>query len=353
LFDLGGNVWEWCLDWHNAEKTEHVARGASYVDFSTGGLRSSVRGRTPNPGRANNFGFRAALEKNGKPKAAAVKPTGSPTPASTPAPVTPMAKGAVTAKNTGEFITAAEAEAKVEFTNSLGMRFVKVPGTKVLMCIHETRHKDYAAYAAAVPGLNEEWKKQTFDGIVPQDADNCPVFFVNWDDCQGFCTWLSQKEGRIYRMPSDEEWSFAVGIGRQEQRTKNTTPRMLAGGFQGVYPWGTQLPPPAGAGNFSDESRRARRTDVTIVEGYNDGVPTVAPVMSFLPNKLGIYDLAGNVYEFCLDWDDQAKGQHVKRGGCWDSNEGALRSAGRYSHSINIRGYNDGFRMVVESKNLP
>jgi serine/threonine protein kinase/formylglycine-generating enzyme required for sulfatase activity len=345
LHDLGGNVWEMCMDWRDAGQTEHSARGASWVDFVPGIMLSSNRGRSGQV-REHNFGFRVVVEKSGKPAAAAKTAI---TPPTAPPPAT------ATVKSSGEFITKAEADALVVFTNRLGMRFVKVPDTKVLMCIHETRYKDYAAYAAAVPGVDEEWKNVTLDGVTPQDLDNCPVFRVNWDDCQAFCVWLSQKEGRTYRITSDEEWSHAVGIGKREVRSSNIEPRSLSGRLPGVYPWGTQWPPPVGAGNFSDDSRRQNKNaEATYVENYQDGFRIVSPVMSFLPNKLGIFDLAGNVTELCVEWYEPQAQKHVRRGSAWDTHDpNVLLSASRNGDYGTIRAHNTGFRIVVEAKNLP
>jgi hypothetical protein len=104
---------------------------------------------------------------------------------------------------------------------------------------------------------------------------------VNWDDAQAFCRWLSEKEGKTYRLPTDREWSLAVGIGREEDWKSDTTPETV---FKppDVFPWGT-----------NGRRRRARGTTATraatprlpakmpYIEGYDDGFPTTAPVMSF------------------------------------------------------------------------
>jgi len=108
------------------------------------------------------------------------------------------------------------------FSNSLGMKFIPVNEAGVLFCIHETRRQDYAAYAAVNSGVDSTWKNQQLNGIPSGDKDDHPVVGVCWEDAQKFCEWLSMKEGKTYRLPTDEEWSIAVGVGRQEKRSKET-----------------------------------------------------------------------------------------------------------------------------------
>ncbi|MCB1093034.1 MAG: SUMF1/EgtB/PvdO family nonheme iron enzyme, partial [Verrucomicrobiae bacterium] len=76
--------------------------------------------------------------------------------------------------------------AKSDFTNSLGMQFVKVPGTQVLFCIHETRKKDFKAFTAANPDFSP-----TGIGITGKEDE--PVRAVSWDDAKAYCAWLSKQ----------------------------------------------------------------------------------------------------------------------------------------------------------------
>ena len=106
------------------------------------------------------------------------------------------------------------------FVNSLGMQFVPLMGTEVYFCIHEVRWKDYAEYARENPDVNDFWKNQTFKGVtITERQEDHPVLSVNWYDANEFCDWLSKKESRKYRLPSDEEWSQAAGIGGKEDRS--------------------------------------------------------------------------------------------------------------------------------------
>jgi serine/threonine protein kinase/formylglycine-generating enzyme required for sulfatase activity len=209
------------------------------------------------------------------------------------------------------------------FTNTLGMKFLPVKGTDVLFCIHETRYRDYAAYAADSPDVDSSWKDQTCDGFkLIENKDNHPVIKVNMEDAQNFCEWLSKKEGKTYRLPTDQEWSYAVGIGHKEKRGQDITPGMLFSKIK-EFPWGNEWPPPKNIGNYSDESRKAKApgnsTFDQYLDNYDDGFPTTAPVMSFKPNKLGLYDTEGNVNEFVEDWWDSTQKNRVLRGGCWTS----------------------------------
>ena len=91
-------------------------------------------------------------------------------------------------------------------------------GQNILFSIWETRRMDYEAFAKENPGVNELWKR----GKVNEPLH--PVVSVNWDDANAFCVWLTRKEraeGKIgpkdeYRLPTDHEWSCAVGIGSRE-----------------------------------------------------------------------------------------------------------------------------------------
>jgi serine/threonine protein kinase/formylglycine-generating enzyme required for sulfatase activity len=234
------------------------------------------------------------------------------------------------------------------FVNSRGMKFVPVPGTQVLFCIHETRKGDYAAYAATNPSTNGEWQNVTSKGGIVSPSTDHPVVNVNRSDAQNFCAWLSQKDGQKYRLPTDREWSFAVGIGERESATE--TPASLNHQLKNVYPWGTVWPPPKNSANLPDTALRAMSPQESIIQTYTDGYATTAPVMSFNPNKLGLYDLAGNVWEWCEDrYDPSTDG--LARGSTWfHTREGqfAKLSSHRQVGLPGIRNPGGGFRVVLE-----
>ncbi|MBK8039990.1 MAG: SUMF1/EgtB/PvdO family nonheme iron enzyme [Verrucomicrobiaceae bacterium] len=245
-----------------------------------------------------------------------------------------------------------EEEKKLAFTNTLGMKFVPVPGTEVLFCIHETRKADYAAYAAGVPGVDATWRQPTFYRDTPvSPTPEHPVVWVSLEDAQGFCTWLTEKEGRKYRLPSDYEWSCAVGIAEREDREALPTARGAQ--FVPDFAWGTDWPPPKGAGNIGDETLKRVTGQEPVITGYDDGFATTAPVMSFPPNALGIHDLAGNVWEWCPDWFDSRHKHLVRRGSSYDNGHPAPQRAYvaacvRNPSPTDHRSEDGGFRIVAE-----
>ncbi len=219
------------------------------------------------------------------------------------------------------------------FTNSLGMRFVALPGTTLSVSIWETRVRDYRTFAEAV---SRPWTKPDYE-----QTDDHPAVNTNWEDADAFCRWLTQRErqsaaitaAQRYRLPTDLEWNLMVGWGREpegtpEQRLKRNP----------VWPWGWQWPPTAGVGNYAPELR-------------TDRFPNTAPVGSFPPNRLGLYDLGGNVWEWCDDWYSQTTIMRVLRGGSFnDSLPGTLLSAYRFHGTMNLVNDDIGFRVVLETK---
>ncbi len=239
-------------------------------------------------------------------------------------------------------------EAK-EIINSLGMKFVPVTGIDVLFCIHEVRWKDYAAFAKENPEIAPNWRDQKIDGFaILEKAEDHPVIRVSWEDTRAFCRWLSKKEGKTYRLPTDAEWSIAVGIGSKEDN--KATPQEKSGKVEKEYPWGSEWPTPQGVGNYSDLSRKARlpQAGPSYLEGYDDGFPSTAPVMTFKPNPFGLYDIGGNVWEWVEDKYSPSSSAYALRGASWYGNgrDYALSSF-RLSREATARDYNVGFRCVL------
>ncbi len=211
------------------------------------------------------------------------------------------------------------------FVNSLGMKFVPVPGTKILMCTTETT---VAQYQAAGLGYRAPRFSQ---------GSNHPAVNVSWNDAKAWCAWLSKKEGRRYRLPTEAEWSAAVGTS--------------------TYPWGNQWPPPNNAGNYMGQEQKtsaaafamwrgAGASAIGVIRGFTDRHVFTSSVGSYPADELGLCDLGGNVTEWCEDGDLPT--HKVIRGGSWALCD--FRTALRSSQSNNLpsshRSEAGGFRCV-------
>jgi len=249
--------------------------------------------------------------------------------------------------------TLAAATKDAPFVNTLGMKFVPVPGTKVLFSIWETRVKDYAEYGKANK-VDDSWTKQEKDGVPAGHQPDHPVCGVNWDDANAFCKWLTEKEskeGRLpvgmkYRLPTDGEWSRAVGLPPETGATPADRNRKN----QVDYPWGLEFPPWNGkGGNYSDSAFHEKFPNDQWVEGYTDGYATTAPAGTFAPNEFAIYDLGGNVREWCEDLFNPAGTSRVLRGGTWSGSfRGYLVSSDRSNFASGVRERGSGFRCVLD-----
>ncbi len=136
-------------------------------------------------------------------------------------------------------------------------------------------------------------------------GDLNPVANVSWDDAVEYLNWLSAQEGLTpayekvferwqpvrptpngYRLPTEAEWVWAI---RYQGRPTAAS-----------FPWGGRMPPRADSGNYAGQS--ASTLVPTILPGWDDGFASTAPVGSFRPNALGIYDGGGNVAEWVQDY---------------------------------------------------
>ena len=158
-----------------------------------------------------------------------------------------------------------------------------------------------------------------------------PVIHVNWHDAMAYCAWLSQKTGRRVRLPAEAEWEYAAG----------------GGGVNRTYWAGTD---------------RSDHLDAYAWYATTSGMQT-QPTGLLQPNRLGLYDMTGNVWEWCQDWygyryyaeaphhDPQGPrtGTHrVLRGGSWSSGSIVARVTFRFRWEPGLRDPNAGFRIVCE-----
>jgi formylglycine-generating enzyme required for sulfatase activity len=252
------------------------------------------------------------------------------------------------------------------WVNSLGMRFASVPDVGGLCAIWPVRLLDFETFARETghdtgdqmwtlkrDGRNERegnnWRKPGFI----QGTDH-PIVGVSWEDAQAFCRWLTDTEraqgvlaaGQTYRLPTDREWSLAAGLAGET----GDSPMERSGPQQSLCPWGTGWPPTQTAGNYAGEEVREEEwpEEWPVIPGYQDGYPRTSPVGSFPPNAYGLYDLSGNVWEWCEDFYNGRSGARVLRGGSWANNtRDKLRWSARYYGSAGVRYDCYGFRVVL------
>ena len=224
-------------------------------------------------------------------------------------------------------------------TNSLGMDFASIPGTTIMMARNEVRVADFEAF---LKGSSYEWAyKPHFE----QGSDH-PITGVNLPDALAFCGWLTETErkaGKItedqsYRLPTRQEWSAAAGLpsALEEESTGMPKPNELE-----IFPWGTEWPPPPGAGNLAQRE----------IPGYNDDYNFTSPVGKFQPTPAGIYDLAGNVWEWTQERELRTRSEATLRGGSWAYfRKECLTSGYMYEVPADLRAPTFGIRCVFEDR---
>jgi len=223
--------------------------------------------------------------------------------------------------------------AALELIKRLEKKLLPLPDTDTLMSSTEFTVGEWKLYLAA-EGL-PEWKqpahylaKDRAAGVegVPLDfeqTDEHPLVCVTWDQARDFCDWLSKKTGREWRLPNDAEWKVAAGDSK--------------------YYWGDIWPPKYNFANVGvNEKGQADK------EGGRrgvDGILGTAPVASFPPNRLGFYDMAGNVNEWM--WGKALRGeQHEVRGGGWYNGFEHYYMTAWHGPAPRPSSPSDGFRIV-------
>ena len=177
------------------------------------------------------------------------------------------------------------------------------------------------------PVTQREWQAVMGDNPSHFKGDDLPVENVSWEDCQKFIRKLNEMTGMTFRLPTEAEWEFAARGGNKSKGYKYS-----------------------GSDNIDD-----------VVWYINNSGNKTHPVGKKSPNELGLYDMSGNVWEWCQDWYDRnyynkspnsnpcnniVASARIRRGGCWSSSAGrgscyvAFRSAGTPDHrdsSIGLR----------------
>jgi len=241
-----------------------------------------------------------------------------------------------------------EAPKPVMITNSLGMNFVPIPAGTFMMGSpssesernnDETQHRVTLTkpfYMQTTEVTQGQWRavmggNPSYFGNC---GDNCPVEGISWDDCQSFIATLNQTEGTTkYRLPTEAEWEYACRAGTTTPFNTGNCLSTDQANYNGDYPY----------------------------TGCPSGIYRQAPVpvKSFSPNAWGLYDMHGNVLEWCSDWHGAYPGNEVTdpdglsngtarvlRGGSWYNIAQICRSANRLGYMPVYRYGDLGFRLV-------
>jgi formylglycine-generating enzyme required for sulfatase activity/predicted Ser/Thr protein kinase len=225
---------------------------------------------------------------------------------------------------------------------------------------HEVTNREYLEFVRATKGNLPEWMDPNSDYHYQTGSDpfykklgaalyslDHPVVGVSWQDAVLYCAWLSLKGPYKYRLPTEAEWELAA----------------RGGGNAIKYSWGNGAPSLALGGNVGDEALKKVFPDWPIIwRAYNDNYAFTAPVGKFGANALGIFDMTGNVAEWCSDWYqenyyakqnwDRPAGppqgtEKVIRGGSWGDTPAKLRIACRRNAPPTFRSNTLGFRVAA------
>ena len=187
------------------------------------------------------------------------------------------------------------------------------------------------------------WKDTGF-----RQSDDHPVVNVSWNDAKSFCEWLTLKEGpgAEYRLPTEAEWEYACRAGTDT-----------------LYPTGDDPQQLARVGNVADVTFKQKFPEYTSIKTItaSDGYVYTTPVGRYAPNAWGLYDMVGNVSEWCLDGyeakfyqrspakdprGDDGVLPRVIRGGNWSTGGEFCRSAARNNAIPRHMGLEVGFRVA-------
>lgn len=232
-----------------------------------------------------------------------------------------------------------------EVTNDQFAAFVNATGYRTTA---EERGRGWSYHQGKwhpMPGA--DWRHPAGPASSIKDRGSHPVVQVSWLDATAFIRWLCQKESRPYALPSEAQWEYAC-----------------RGGLSGtLYSWGKDMPPKIKTANMPDESyARLVGANHHHVKGYDDGFADTAPTGSFPANGYGLYDMIGNVWEWCADWYEAGyyahspaqdptgpkEGTHrVLRGGSFCYLPSNLRCADRFRNLPRFRCPFAGFRLAL------
>ncbi|MEO1376651.1 MAG: SUMF1/EgtB/PvdO family nonheme iron enzyme [Cyanobacteria bacterium J06635_10] len=256
----------------------------------------------------------------------------------------------VTVNSQGKIINENPNEAKFfkeDLGNGVILEMVSIPGGNFIMGSplgEKGRDKDESPqHTVNVPAFfmgkfqvtQEQYQQVMAKNPSYFNGDKRPVQKVSWNDAVEFCKKLSKKTGRTYRLPSEAEWEYACRAG-------TTTPFHFGQTITG------ELANYNASRTYALEPKKEYRKQTT-------------PVGQFPPNAFGLYDMHGNLWEWCEDtrhknyngapkdgsaWIGNDNRYRIIRGGAWGSNPDYCRSAGRNFGYPNVVGGSFGLRVV-------
>jgi formylglycine-generating enzyme required for sulfatase activity len=207
--------------------------------------------------------------------------------------------------------------------------------------VHDSRH------------IDTHWKDRVGPGN-PVNDDLQPVCRISWLQAMDFCRWLTGKckgalpgaQAAEFRLPTEAEWEYACRAGSATPWYFGATDDLIA-----KY------------ANYADKDLARNKPWAVRDDRFSDGAIVSARLGQYLPNGFGLFDMHGNVAEWCLSLhkpypyraDDErddisAKGSRVVRGGSWDDPPRRVRSSFRQNYAPDYRVYNVGFRVVCPVK---
>ncbi len=287
-----------------------------------------------------------------------------------------------------------EEKGKDEITNTIGMKLKRIKAGKFLMGspnneegredVEGPRHEveitkafymgvypvtrgQFAAFVKAADyqtegetdgeggyGLNTvtaKWEQKpeyTWRQTGFTQTDDHPVVEVSWNDATAFCAWLSKKEGKAYELPTEAEWEYACRAGTKTRFWCGDEDASLKGNVN------------IADASFKEKMDSEATRNLTCVR-WDDGYAFTSPIGSFKANPWGLYDMHGNVWQWCADYYDanyydnsdtkdplnsSKSYARVMRGGAWYNPARGCRAAARLSYTPGYRDDNLGFRVV-------
>jgi sulfatase modifying factor 1 len=189
-----------------------------------------------------------------------------------------------------------------------------------------------------------------------------PAVFISWNDAVAFCEWLSKTEGKTYRLPTEAEWEYACRAGSNNRYSFGDDPEDLVHFANGPDQDRKTVSPKAIIAASEDKSAKKAGIPFPYLS-RRDGYAWTAPVGKLRPNAFGLYDMHGNVWEWCSDWYDahyyekapssdpqgpESGTTRVVRGGAFNFMPATMRCADRNSDLPGHRSCSYGFRVVCE-----